>query len=96
LHRTAAAESEWDRAAAAVTVAGAAEASALGGPPVGGALPPTTAPVATAPQLDVAAPPPAAATEAEVMGSEEARLRGFRPDEEVLMPLPVWSDSEED
>merc|ERR1719424_566963 len=28
LHRTAAAESEWDRAAAAVTVAGAAEASA--------------------------------------------------------------------
>lgn len=68
----------------------------MGGPPVGGALPPPTAPVATAPQLDVVAPPPAAATEAEVMGSEEARLRGFRPDEEVLMPLPVWSDSEED
>ena len=68
----------------------------MGGQPVGGALPPTSAPVAAAAQLEVAAPPPAAATEAEVMGSEEARLRGFRPDEEVLMPLPVWSDSEED
>ena len=45
---------------------------------------------------EAAAPPPVVATEVEVMGSEEARRRGFRPDEEVLMPLPVWSDSDED
>ena len=31
-----------------------------------------------------------------LMDAEEARLRGFRPDEEVVMPLPVWSDSDED
>lgn len=91
------AAAECDGTAAADTVAGAVEeASALGGQLAGGALAPTSAPVAAAPQPEVAAPPPAAATEVEVMGSEEARLRGFRPDEEVLMPLPVWSDSDED
>ena len=31
-----------------------------------------------------------------LMDAEESRLRGFRPDEEVVMPLPVWSDSDED
>ena len=31
-----------------------------------------------------------------LMDAEEAKLRGFRPDEEVVMPLPVWSDSDED
>ena len=31
-----------------------------------------------------------------LMDAGEAELRGFRPDEEVVMPLPVWSDSDED
>ena len=31
-----------------------------------------------------------------IMGEDEARERGFRPDEEVVMPLPVWSDSDDD
>ena len=85
---------------AAGTVAGAVEPRAQGGRPIGGAdLAPSTTPVAAAARLEAAAPPPVAATEAwteVVMGSEEARLRGFRPDEEVLMPLHVWSDSDED
>ena len=85
---------------AAGTVAGAEVPRAQGGRPIGGALAPSSAPVAAAARREAAAPPPVAATEAwtevEVMGSEEARLRGFRPDEEVLMPLPAWSDSDED
>ena len=74
---------------AAGTVAGAMGPSAQGGRPIGGALAPSSAPVDTAARRGAAA-------EVEVMGSEEARRRGFRPDEEVLMPLPVWSDSDED
>ena len=31
-----------------------------------------------------------------LMDAEESRQRGFRPDEEVVMPMPVWSDSDED
>ena len=31
-----------------------------------------------------------------LMDAGEAELRGFRPDEEVVMPVPVWSDSDED
>ena len=31
-----------------------------------------------------------------LMDAEESRLRGFSPDEEVVMPMPVWSDSDED
>ena len=31
-----------------------------------------------------------------IMGEDEARERGFGPDEEVVMPLPVWSDSDDD
>ena len=85
---------------AAGAVAGAVEPSAQGGRPIGGALAPSSAPLAAAARREAAAPPPAcppvAATEVEVMGSEEARRRGFRPDEEVLMPLPVWSDSDEE
>ena len=91
-----AAAAECGASAAADCVAGAVEASASGGQPVRGAPAPTSAPVAAAAQPEAAPPPPAAATEADVMGSDEARLRGFRPDEELLMPLPVWSDSEED
>ena len=31
-----------------------------------------------------------------LMDAGEAELRGFRPDEEVVMPLPVWSDSDDE
>ena len=31
-----------------------------------------------------------------LMDAEESRRRGFSPDEEVVMPVPVWSDSDED
>ena len=31
-----------------------------------------------------------------LMDAEESRRRGFAPDEEVVMPVPVWSDSDED
>ena len=74
------------------------------------ALPPAASPPAASPPAaspSAASLPAAAAVPAVpegvsashtqlLMDAEESQLRGFRPDEEVVMPMPVWSDSDED